>query len=154
MFVKGGTILKILSGDNMKKIVLFLVLSTLLCSCAPSYENPISDDSLIAIQSSGAVEDWQKTLNETDECSSTNRLNWLAETFLEKNWYDCCIQHDFDYREGSKYGITKAQADYELWECIEASGHPYVANIVYDAVVLFGGSSFVEVDEREKARSW
>lgn len=124
---------------------LFIVLS--LLSCSPGQSRPISDYSLNQMASQQAILDWAKVLQETDECSSTNGLHWLAETFLDKNWWDCCYQHDFDYRVGSKYGIDKEQADWELWQCVDASGHPFVANVMYDAVVLLGDSSWQEWGE-------
>ncbi len=128
----------------MKKLILCLLVIALVSSCAPWQKNNVSVKSIAAIESLNAINDWKKTTIETDKCSSTNRLHWFAETFLDKNWCDCCVQHDFDYREGGKYGITKEQADYELWECVDASGHPFVAKVVYDAVFLFGGSSYIE----------
>ena len=133
----------------MKRILLVLLLVAFTCSCAPRQANHISDDSLIAMESASAIVDWRKTLDETDECSSTFGCGWFAEFFLEKNWQDCCFQHDFDYREGAKYGITKSQADYALWECVDASGHPFVANLVYDAVWLCGESSYIEAVQLE-----
>jgi len=127
----------------MKRII--LIALTLLCvSCAPSHHTPVPENTYQRLESSQAVQDFKKTLTETDECSSTNGLHWFAETCLDKNWYDCCIQHDFDYREGSKYGITKEMADYELYQCITDSGHPVVARIVYRAVWALGGSSYQE----------
>ena len=146
----------------MKKIVITILLASvlLLSSCAPWHENNISVESLNAIESTQAVAEWKKTIS--DGCSSPGHLGWFAEIFLDKNWWDCCIQHDFDYREGNKYGITKIQADYELWECVIASGygvteeqsdsvlwkrikatsHRFIANVMYDSVMLFGGPSY------------
>jgi hypothetical protein len=126
----------------MKKIAI-LLLAILLCSCAPQNEYPIDPAFYFSMEKAEAISDWRKTLNETDECSSTWGCGWYADIFLDKNWADCCIDHDFDYREGSKYGVTKEQADYALWECVEASGHPVVANIIYDAVYLFGFMHYV-----------
>lgn len=118
------------------KYLLLISLSIFCVSCSPSNRDEISYDTIEALQREQAINDWRKTLAETDECSSN--LNWLAEALFVKNWHDCCYQHDFDYREGYKYGITRSEADYYLWECVEASGHYYIANLMYQAVNWFG----------------
>lgn len=121
-------------------MIRILCICLLLTGCAPSGQNTIKATAQLDTQQ--AIADWKRVASETDGCSSTNGLHWLADIFLAKNWNDCCVQHDFDYREGYKYGITKEQADYGLWECVFASGHPFVANMMYDAVYLFGDNSY------------
>jgi len=124
---------------------IFWVLLIFFCySCSPINDSPVDKNTIILLEQFSAVEDWQKTLKETDECSSTYGLRWFAEYFLDKNWEDCCIQHDFDYREGYKYKITKEQADYELWQCVDVSGHSIVANFIYSSVNVFGFIYYVE----------
>ena len=93
------------------------------------------------LTSDDAAKDWRQSIDSTDECSSPPVTSFLAKTFLDKNWQDCCFQHDFDYEYGYKYGITKKQADYELWNCVVDSGHPIVANFIYDGV-LIGGDKY------------
>lgn len=127
----------------MKEIFrLFVALSiwslALLVSCTPSSNNPVEQNIYKLLEQDQAITEWKKTVKESDECSSTYGMRWFAEHYLGKNWADCCIQHDFDYREGAKYGITKVQADYELWQCVDASGHPVVARFVYSGVRTFG----------------
>ena len=46
-------------------------------------------------------------------------------------WQDCCCQHDDDYKYGE---IPKRQADIDLRECVIASGHPIVAEAMYEGV--------------------
>lgn len=50
-------------------------------------------------------------------------------------WQDCCCQHDDDYKYGE---IPKRQADKDLKECVIASGHPVVAEMMYEGVSVFG----------------
>jgi hypothetical protein len=124
------------------KLKIALIIIIFAASCAPQGAERIAPETVKLLESQQAVAAWVQTTRETDECSSTEGLHWFAETFLRKNWQDCCIQHDFDYRKGSRYGITRNQADYELWACIGDTGHPVVANIVYTAVHQFGRSSW------------
>jgi len=88
------------------------------------------------------LQDWKVIAFQTDGCSSTQGLHWIAATFLAKNWNDCCVQHDFDYREGSKYGVSRSQADDELFQCVRDSGHPVVAGAMWAAVRAFGIFSY------------
>jgi hypothetical protein len=121
----------------MKKVLLITVLF-LLSSCSPWTASPVTDQQISLLERSQAVKDWKCSEATTDECSSPAPIHWLANKYLHKDWQDCCFQHDFDYGYGWKYGITKQQADYELWSCVVASGHPVVANLIYDAVHVFG----------------
>jgi hypothetical protein len=76
-----------------------------------------------------------KTINrvrgKTDGCTNSPDLNFVS----------CCITHDLRYRENTE-GITRAQADKELRECIAAHGHQYLAWIYWGAVRLFGRSNW------------
>lgn len=88
------------------------------------------------------IADWKITCAETDECS-TGILKPLARWLLNKigrsRNYGCgCVQHDFDYRFGHKYGISKWYADKYLASYITASGHPFIASAVWSGLT-FGG---------------
>jgi hypothetical protein len=126
----------------MKFILICLIM--VLSSCTPWKSDPVTDDQVSLLERSQAIKDWKCSEGRTDECSSPAPVHWLANTFLEKNWPDCCEQHDFDYNFGWKYGIRKNQADYALWACVVDSGHPFVANLIYDAVHVFGSKYYHE----------
>ena len=55
--------------------------------------------------------------------------------FPDGNWSDCCEQHDDDYKYGE---VTKREADSYMKECIIASGHPTIAEVMYEGVSVFG----------------
>ena len=119
------------------KIILFLVFP-LLFACSPWHKNPVTDEQVTKLELSQAVQCWKDSEKTTDGCSSPQPVRWIANHLPEKNWEDCCFQHDFDYGSGWRYGITENQANYELWACVVDSGHPFVANAIYDAVKIFG----------------
>jgi len=127
----------------MKTLTMLLLL---LSSCAPWKETPVTGSQAAMMMRDEAVADWKESQSITDECSSPPLTHFLAETFLDKNWQDCCWQHDFDYKYGHKYGIEKKQADYSLWQCVVDSGHPFVANLIYDGVDLGGKKYYVTGD--------
>ena len=118
------------------RYVMFLAL--FLSACSPWTPSPVTDNQIAKLERAQAVKDWKCSEGVTDERSSPAPIHWLANTYLHKDWPDCCEQHDFDYHYGYKYGITKQQADYSLWACVVDSGHPFVADLIYDAVHIFG----------------
>ena len=129
----------------MKKYITYILLIGILFSlscCGPIHSTPITDEQISSLERIQAVKDWKCSEGHTDECSSPAPIHWLANTFLKKNWSDCCEQHDFDYNFGYKYGITKNQADYALWSCVVDSGHPIVANMIYNTVHIFGNKYY------------
>lgn len=85
------------------------------------------------------LQDWRTTVATSDECSS-GPLKLLTKLLLGKrrNWGCICLQHDFDYRFGWKYGISRKQADTELKNGVIASGHPKIAWAMWIAVRLLG----------------
>jgi hypothetical protein len=123
-----------------KNLTRYSILFTLLIltSCSPWKSDTISDSQILQLERSVAIQEWKQSQLLTDECSSPQPIHWLASTFLDRNWSDCCYQHDFDYHYGYQYGITENKANYALWSCVADSGHPFVANLIYDAVKLFG----------------
>ena len=126
----------------MVKYTIIMILTAVLFGCSPWRESPLTDQQITALNGDYAVAQWKASKAATDECSSPALVHWIASKYLKKNWSDCCWQHDFDYHYGYLYGITEDQADYELWECVKDSGHPVVANIIYDAVWVFGSKSY------------
>jgi hypothetical protein len=56
----------------------------------------------------------------------------------DNGWHDCCCQHDLDYRYNPD-GLTRLQSDKFLKECIEASGHPKMAQVMFLGVRVGGG---------------
>jgi hypothetical protein len=88
------------------------------------------------------LQDWKQACEESDGCSS-----WIAKYVAKfifwsirnlRNYKCICLQHDFDYRFGWKYGISKRQADQELKEGIKVSNHPFAARIMWWFVNKFG----------------
>jgi hypothetical protein len=85
------------------------------------------------------LQDWKENCRTSDECSS-GPLKYLAKFFLGKhrNYACICLQHDFDYQYGWRYGISKRQADSDLRDGIIAAGEPGIARLVYLGVLTFG----------------
>ena len=88
------------------------------------------------------INDWKIVCLETDECS-TGILKpvtrwWLNKIGRSRNYGCGCIQHDFDYRFGPKYGITKWTADKYLGSYIKAAGHPIIAAAVVSGLTVGG----------------
>ena len=128
--------------------IIFILSMFLFSSCSPLRDNPVTEDQISKLELKQAVEDWKCSEGMSDECSSPTPIRWLADNFLNKSWEDCCYQHDFDYNFGWAYDITKDQADYELWSCVKDSGHPFIANLIYDGVRL-GGWKFYQKGPKE-----
>jgi hypothetical protein len=126
-------------GSKMKKITAILIIA-FLPGCSPVNKAPVEDSQITELGQDYAVALWKAVKAKTDGCSSPGPVKWIAKTFIpEKNWLDCCWQHDFDYHYGYLYGITREQADYELWECVDAGGNPVVARLIYTGVKIRGG---------------
>ena len=120
----------------MKKTVIIL-LFLLLTGCVSS--GPGVDTT--RLETEQALQDWKQSQATTDGCSSPWYVG-MWTVFLDKNWDDCCWQHDFDYGVGVKHDISRSMADEELHDCVEASGHPVVADLMWAAVRLFGWSHY------------
>jgi len=88
------------------------------------------------------IDDWKETCATTDECSSgwlKQFSRWLLNKVGRSRNYGCgCVQHDFDYRFGPKYGMTKYRADKALAEYITAAGHPAIAAAVFTGLTVGG----------------
>jgi hypothetical protein len=121
----------------MKKITAIFII-VFLFGCSPSNKSPVESSKITELEKDYAVALWKASQVKTDACTSPFKL--IANTFIaEKNWSDCCWQHDFDYHYGYLYGITREQADFELWECVDSSGNPVIARIIYTGVKIGGG---------------
>lgn len=104
------------------------------------------------IHTKSLLEDWKATvLNNDNPCSSgvfkylSKWVLWVLHSLLgtKKRNYKCiCAQHDFDYRYGWKYGISKDTADQYFRGGIIASKHPKIAECMYYAVHYLGDSSY------------
>lgn len=85
---------------------------------------------------------WKIVCAETDECSSgpLKKLAhlWLNAVGRSRNYGCLCVQHDFDYRFGPRFGITRAEADTGLRNGIAAAGHPDIAAVVWFALRMGG----------------
>jgi hypothetical protein len=55
----------------------------------------------------------------------------------------CCERHDRCYASGGT-ASDRRRCDVELRECIQAAGHPLLAQLYYAGVRAFGGSGFTE----------
>ncbi len=120
----------------MKKLlIVFLVLLTFGCASAG-----VTPEQIELLEQSAALEQWKQSRATSDGCSSPWYVAMWANIVTIRNWDDCCYQHDFDYGVGWKHGITRSIADQELHDCVWASGHPYVADLMWAAVRLFGWS--------------
>ena len=110
-----------------------------LFGCTPN-KTPVESSQITELEKEYAVALWRASQVKSDGCSSPGPVRWLAKTFIpDRNWLDCCWQHDFDYHYGYLYDITREQADYELWECTNTSGNPVIARIIYAGVKIGGG---------------
>lgn len=96
---------------------------------------------------------WYLTCEESDGCSSgpakyvSKALFWfgnLLNICKPRNYKCVCLQHDFDYRWGSMFGMVKIVADSAMKLGIHDSTHPGAGTIMYSAVNWFGGNSFIE----------
>ncbi len=122
----------------IRKFILALPVLILLTACG---RQSGSSSQITLLERQQAIEQWKQSQSTTDGCSSPWFISvWTI--FLDKNWDDCCYQHDFDYGRGWQYGITREQADVELHDCVNASGHPVVANLMWLAVRTFGYSHY------------
>src|SRR5210317_430106 len=89
------------------------------------------------------IDDWKTSQRLSDECTS-GPLKHIARLLWKRPYSICCCQHDFDYRFGHKYGISREDADKELFKCVKAAsgtqGKEYhlIAWVVYIAVLNFG----------------
>ena len=83
---------------------------------------------------------WKRTCLETDGCSS-GPLKKVARWFVKRVYSCCCISHDFSYREGWRFGMTREMADKELRDCIREAGVRYyiISQIVYIGVRIGSG---------------
>ncbi len=61
----------------------------------------------------------------------------------DREWQDCCCQHDVDYRFRPD-GIGKCEADRYLKECVTASGHPTMAKWMWHGVAIIGWLPWVK----------
>lgn len=103
------------------------------------------------------IEDWKKTCTETDGCSS-GFLKKIASLFLRlfktTRKYRClCIQHDFDYRYGSKYGMNQLIADIDLVSGINDLGgfaFSVIAWLVSKALGIAGKFNFINWEYKRK----
>ena len=99
---------------------------------------------------------WKESLSVTDGCTS-GPLQSIASWFVDRTYMCCCVDHDFDWKVGWKFGMTQYQADQDLKECVKAAGYKYTAIAIgmYIAVrtvgsVLFwnGPSGYKENDKK------
>ena len=101
------------------------------------------------------VKDWKITCRDTDGCSSMFLKHiarwWLNIIGTPRNYRFLCVQHDFDYRFGPKYGIYKNDADKELRDGIKDAGHPWIAKAVYSALVIAGWKAWNDWRIKEKS---
>lgn len=118
---------------------IILLCSLLLVSCTPRYVDHLSGQQFSELERQVAVEQWKESQGKTDGCSTPLIVDRIGAAIVGKNWDDCCFMHDFDYRYGWLYGISKEQADYSLWECVNSSGSPLAARVVYTGVLVGGG---------------
>ena len=125
-----------------------LILVVCIVGRAPQNPAPVPDDIIELLNSTQAIQDWKAAQDCTDGCSPPWVTSWASNILVVKNWDDCCWQHDFDYKIGSRYGITKEMADYELWQCVKESNHPVIANAMYSAVDIFGGKYYQQIKEK------
>jgi hypothetical protein len=50
-------------------------------------------------------------------------------------WGSCCKNHDIDYKNKI---ISRKEADNRMKDCIKNTGHPFIAQLYYIGVRLFG----------------
>lgn len=84
------------------------------------------------------VSDWKTVCRTTDGCSFPWGFNWIAPDKI----CELCLQHDFDYQFGGKYGISRIEADESLRDSIVEAGYPRLAKVMYRAVRIFGSHHY------------
>lgn len=84
----------------------------------------------------------------TDECTG-----YREGTRMEpKLWAHCCVEHDlFMWAGGSSE--ERLEADHELKACIEATGHPFSAKMMYLAVRI-GSFSPIKIESKKWSNGW
>ena len=82
--------------------------------------------------------DWKLMHEQGNVGCSSGFLKYIVMWFVHRNWTCFCADHDFDYRYGWKYGVSRDKADEYLYLGVEASGHEKIARAIYKAVRLIG----------------
>jgi len=83
------------------------------------------------------IDDWREVANNNDGCTSFI-FKYIAKVLIKRNYCTICIQHDFDYRYGWKYGIPRKEADSDMRDGVIASGHPKIAALMHTVVRTIG----------------
>lgn len=83
-----------------------------------------------------SVADWKESCTKSDGCSFPLGFQWLNNDRI----CPLCLQHDFWYRYGYKYGVSRLDADLDLRNNIIAAGEGIKAQVMYRAVRLFGSN--------------
>jgi hypothetical protein len=74
----------------------------------------------------------------SDGCSGGLSIGWRAVFGAPPPFEGCCVGHDFWYWRGGTVE-QRASADEGLWRCVAATGHPWLAWVMW-AGVQPGGS--------------
>ena len=74
----------------------------------------------------------------SDGCSGGMSLAWRITFRAPPAWEHCCVVHDFAYWRGGT-ADDRLAADDQLWSCVNATGHPWWAWVMW-AGVRPGGS--------------
>lgn len=61
-----------------------------------------------------------------------------CSVFFEGVWGGCCVDHDFAYWAGGS-AADRYDADCELRACVRRQGHPFIAQLMFIGVRIFGG---------------
>jgi len=77
------------------------------------------------------------------------RVKDCCTLWFDGVWQDCCCQHDDDYTYGE---IPKYQSDKDLRDCVRASKHPIIANVMFIGVSIFGWVPWALDRIRDKKR--
>jgi len=77
------------------------------------------------------------------------KLRDCCTWWVDNGWQDCCCQHDDDYKYGE---IPRKQADQDLKDCVEASGHPEVSKWMYYGVRIGGKIPWINHRRRNLKR--
>jgi hypothetical protein len=67
-------------------------------------------------------------------------------------WKDCCLTHDLFFWAGGTIE-NRDQADHELLTCVEETGHPYQAHLIYLAVRA-GSRSPIKIKGKQWNNGW
>jgi len=66
-----------------------------------------------------------------DERMPDGTLSDGCTFFPEGYWHDCCVAHDYAYRQAFGTWMGRRRADLALYRCVKAKGYPFEALLIF-----------------------